>query len=106
MYTPISCEFFDQLNVAMQRKIPSTFIYLENEEKKTLKGLIKTMSVIDGIEYVQEYDNTYEVQEWITKFKSIRSPVSNWSASTTIRLISTHLAMIFGRSGLRSSNEE
>ena len=61
---------------------------------------------IDGIEYVQEYDNTYEVQEWITKFKSIRSPVSNWSASTTIRLISTHLAMIFGRSGLRSSNEE
>ena len=52
MYTPISCEFFDQLNVAMQRKIPSTFIYLENEEKKTLKGLIKTMSVIDGIEYV------------------------------------------------------
>ncbi len=52
MYTPISCEFFDQLNVAMQRKISSTFIYLENEEKKTLKGLIKTMSVIDGIEYV------------------------------------------------------
>ena len=52
MYTPISCEFFDQLNVAMKRKIPSTFIYLENEEKKTLKGLIKTMSVIDGIEYV------------------------------------------------------
>ena len=52
MYTPISCEFFDQLNVSMQRKIPSTFIYLENEEKKTLKGLIKTMSVIDGIEYV------------------------------------------------------
>lgn len=52
MYTPISCEFFDQLNVAMQRKIPSTFIYLENEEKKALKGLIKTMSVIDGIEYV------------------------------------------------------
>ena len=52
MYTPISCEFFDQLNVAMQRKIPSTFIYLENNEKKTLKALIETMSVIDGIEYV------------------------------------------------------
>ena len=30
----------------------SYYIYLENEEKKTLKGLIKTMSVIDGIEYV------------------------------------------------------
>lgn len=52
MYTPISCEFFDQLNVAMQRKIPSTVVYLENGEKKTLKGLIQTMSVIDGIEYL------------------------------------------------------
>lgn len=52
MYTPISCEFFDQLNVAMQRKIPSTIVYLENGQKKTLKGLIQTMSVIDGIEYV------------------------------------------------------
>ena len=52
MYTPISCEFFDQLNVAMQRKIPSTVIYLKNDEKITTKGLIKTMSVIDGIEYV------------------------------------------------------
>ena len=52
MYTPISCEFFDQLNVAMQRKIPSTIVYLQDNEKKTLKGLIETMSVIDGIEYV------------------------------------------------------
>ncbi len=52
MYTPISCEFFDQLNVAMQRKIPSTVVYLENGEKKTTKGLIETMSVIDGIEYL------------------------------------------------------
>ncbi|AXX89485.1 transcriptional antiterminator Rof [Arcobacter suis] len=52
MYTPISCEFFDQLNVAMQRKIPSTIVYLEDDEKKTLKGLIETMSVINGIEYV------------------------------------------------------
>ncbi|QKF66718.1 hypothetical protein AVENP_1163 [Arcobacter venerupis] len=52
MYTPISCEFFDQLNVAMQRKIPSTVVYLENNEKKTIKGLIETMSVIDGIEYL------------------------------------------------------
>lgn len=52
VYTPISCEFFDQLNVAMQRKIPSTVVYLEGGEKKTLKGLIQTMSVIDGIEYL------------------------------------------------------
>ena len=52
MYTPISCEFFDQLNVAMQRKIPSAVVYLQNNEKKTIKGLIQTMSVIDGFEYL------------------------------------------------------
>ena len=52
MYTPISCEFFDQLNVAMKRKIPSTVVYLQNNEKKTIKGLIQTMSVIDGFEYL------------------------------------------------------
>ena len=52
MYSPISCEFFDQLNVAMKRKIPSTVVYLENKEKKTSKGLVETMSVIDGIEYL------------------------------------------------------
>ena len=53
MYNPISCEFFDQLNVAMQRKIPSTVIYLKNEEEKeTIKGVVKTMEVVDGIEFM------------------------------------------------------
>ena len=52
MYTPISLDFFDQLNVAMQRKIPSIIVHLENGEKKTSKGLVSTMSVIDGIEYM------------------------------------------------------
>jgi Rho-binding antiterminator len=54
MYNPISCEFFDQLNVAMQRKIPSTIVYLkdENSSKETLKGIVKTMEVIDGIEFM------------------------------------------------------
>lgn len=52
MYQPISCEFFDQLNVAMQRKIPSTVVYLEDNEKKTSKGLVETMIVIDGIEFL------------------------------------------------------
>lgn len=52
MYQPISCEFFDQLNVAMQRKIPSTVVYLEDDEKKTLKGLVETMEVIDGFEFL------------------------------------------------------
>ena len=53
MYNPISCEFFDQLNIAMQRKIPSTIVYLKDEDnKETLKGIVKTMEVIDGIEYL------------------------------------------------------
>ncbi|MBU0923643.1 transcriptional antiterminator Rof [bacterium] len=52
MYTPISLDFFDQLNVAMQRKIPSTVVFLDNGEKKTIKGLVHTMEVIDGIEYM------------------------------------------------------
>lgn len=53
MYNPISCEFFDQLNVAMQRKIPSTIVYLNEEEtKETAKGIVKTMEVINGIEFL------------------------------------------------------
>lgn len=52
MYQPISCEFFDQLTVAMERKIPSTVVYLEDDEKKTLKGLVETMEVIDGFEFL------------------------------------------------------
>ena len=52
MYTPISLDFFYQLNVSMQRKIPSTVVFLDNGEKKTLKGLVHTMEVIDGIEYM------------------------------------------------------
>jgi Rho-binding antiterminator len=53
MYNPISCEFFDQLNVAMQRKIPSTIVYLKDEEtKETVKGIVKTMEVINGKEFL------------------------------------------------------
>lgn len=54
MYNPISCEFFDQLNVAMQRKIPSTIVYFEDEKEEkqlTVKGIVKTMEVIDGKEF-------------------------------------------------------
>lgn len=52
MYNPISCEFFDQLTVAIQRKIPSTIIYFENEQQITIKGLVKELIVINGIEYL------------------------------------------------------
>lgn len=55
MYNPISCEFFDQLNVAMQRKIPSTIVHFENEKEEnqiTSKGVVQTMEVIDGKEFI------------------------------------------------------
>ena len=58
MYNPISSEFFDQLTVAMQRKIPSTITYYKTEEQEksqdiqTVKALVKTMEVIDGFKFL------------------------------------------------------
>jgi len=58
MYNPISTEFFDQLTVAMQRKIPSRIVYYQNEEqekkqeKTDTKALVKAMEVIDGFEFL------------------------------------------------------
>ena len=58
MYNPISAEFFDQLTVAMERKIPSTIEYYQNEEQEKsreiqqIKTLVKTMEVLDGFEYL------------------------------------------------------
>jgi len=58
MYNPISTEFFDQLMVAMERKIPSTIVYYQNDEqekkkeKQETKALVKTMEVVDGFEFL------------------------------------------------------
>ena len=58
MYNPISTEFFDQLTVAMQRKIPSRIEYYQNEEqekkqeKQHTKALVNTMEVINGFEFL------------------------------------------------------
>jgi len=58
MYNPISTEFFDQLMVAMERKIPSKIVYYQNEEqekkqeKTEITALVKTMEVIDGFEFL------------------------------------------------------
>ena len=57
---------------------------IETNKSINLQALLKGIMVhkffvsydhnqIDGIQYVQELDQTYEVQKWITKFKSIRS---------------------------------
>jgi len=58
MYNPISTEFFDQLMVTMERKIPSTIVYYTNEEqekkqnKTEIKALVETMEVIGGFEFL------------------------------------------------------
>ena len=58
MYNPISTEFFDQLMVAMERKIPSKIVYYideeaqEKQEKTEIKALVKSMEVIDGFEFL------------------------------------------------------
>jgi len=58
MYNPISNEFFDQLTVAMERKIPSTIVYYQDEAQEQTKmpqetkALVQTMEVIDGFEFL------------------------------------------------------
>lgn len=52
MYAPISNEFYDQLTVAIERKIPSTIVYLNNEQKESIKGVVDTLSVIDYKEFL------------------------------------------------------
>ena len=52
MYNPISCEFFDQLDIAIQRKIPSTIVYFNQEDILTVKGLVSALVVIKGKEYL------------------------------------------------------
>lgn len=52
MYNPISNDFFDQLQVAIQRKIPSTIIYMDETEKQSIKGLVQELVIIEGKEFL------------------------------------------------------
>ncbi|AHJ14224.1 hypothetical protein [Sulfurospirillum multivorans] len=52
MNTPISCEFYDQLMVVIQRKIPSTIVYLENEQTATVKGVVTELMMIEYEEFL------------------------------------------------------
>ena len=52
MYNPISNEFYDQLQVAIQRKIPSTIVYIQDEEKLTIKGIVDILVMDDGKEFL------------------------------------------------------
>ena len=49
MYNPISSEFFDQLIVAMERKIPSTIEYYQNVEQEE-RSLVKHLKTIPDVE--------------------------------------------------------
>lgn len=53
MYEPISCKFYDQLQVAIQRKIPSSIIYFnEKKEQERITGLLRTLESIDYHEFL------------------------------------------------------
>ena len=52
MNTPISCEFYDQLVVAIQRKIPSTIVYLEKEQTTTVKSVVTELMMIEYEEFL------------------------------------------------------
>ncbi len=78
MYSPISSEFFDQLTVAMERKIPSTIEYYQNEEQEEakecqhIKALVTTMELIDGFEYLV-LDTQEKIRlSWVVKFNGKR----------------------------------
>jgi len=74
MYNPISLEFFDQLTVAIERKIPSTIEYyatLEQEEKKELqkvKSVVKTMELVNGSEFLVMSSGEKIRLSWVVKF--------------------------------------
>ena len=78
MYNPISSEFFDQLTVAMERKIPSTIEYYRNEEQEKqmqiqeVKAIVKTMELIDGFEFLV-LDTQEKIRlSWVVKFNGKR----------------------------------
>ena len=78
MYNPISTEFFDQLMVAMERKIPSKIIYYQNaehekkKEKTETKALVITMEVIDGFEFLV-LDSKEKIRlSWVIMFNGRR----------------------------------
>jgi len=81
MYNPISAEFFDQVMVAMERKIPSTIEYYQNpeqekkKEKQQIKALVKTMELIDGFEFLV-LDTKEKIRlSWVVKFNGKRHRV-------------------------------
>ena len=63
MYNPISVEFFDQLQVAMQRKIPSKIIYIDDLKEKETKGIVKTMKLKNHKEFLVLHNSLGKIEE-------------------------------------------
>lgn len=56
MYKPVTCEFYDQLNVIIQRQIPTAIIYLEEENSSielSVKDYISSMTLENNEEFLQ-----------------------------------------------------
>jgi len=68
MYNPISCEFYDQLEVAIQRKIPSTVVYIQEEQKITVKGVVKTLLLEEGKEFMLINKSVKIRLDWVFSF--------------------------------------
>ena len=52
MYEPVSCEFYDQLNVIIQRKIPTSVIYLLDNKETEIKGNLVEMTYENNEEFL------------------------------------------------------
>lgn len=61
MYEPVSCEFYDQLNVIVQRKIPTSIIYLLNNEEVEIKGKLVEMTYENDEEFLI-LDSTFKIR--------------------------------------------
>ena len=78
MYNPISTEFFDQLIVAMERKIPSNIVYYQNEEQEKkqeiqeVKALVTRMEVVGGFEFLVLNTNEKIKLSLVVKFNGKR----------------------------------
>ena len=63
MYNPISVEFFDQLQVAMQRKIPSKIIYIDDSKEEEIKGIVKTIKLKNHKEFLVLHNSLGKTEE-------------------------------------------
>lgn len=52
MNTPISCEFYDQLMVAIQRKIPSSIVFIDNQKSTSVKDVVVEITMMEYEEFL------------------------------------------------------